>query len=109
MERLARMVANRYPPCLLRALCVLCGYFLFLTTRGSAAEVVPLEGAPFNGELVSIDAAGRATFRVTEAGGTVAEATAPSAVKTNSNTRVMHVDDLVRWGHPAPLRPQTLV
>src|SRR4051812_46768647 len=54
-------------------LCVLCGY-LFCPQIAAAVsqEVVPVEGAAFQGELVSI-ADGRATFRVAEHRGKVGE------------------------------------
>ena len=59
----------------------------------ASQEVVPLNGAPFAGALVSIDAAGSAKFRV---------AGTPELVE-------LKLSDLVRWGNPVPPRPQTIV
>lgn len=79
----------------------LCGYFLFSAVSASAAVplVVPVEGEPFGAELVSIDANGRVTFLP------VAAATSPDA----SSPRLLSLDELVRWGHLALPRAQTLV
>jgi hypothetical protein len=53
---------------------------------------IPVNGSPFAGELVSIDADGNVQFR-TAAG----------------KQPLIRLDELVRWGHPAPPGPQTLV
>jgi hypothetical protein len=58
---------------------------------------VPVEGPTFAGELVSIGADGRVTFRVV----------ADDA--TNGEIRTLPLNDLVRWGHPVVPRPQTIV
>ena len=82
----------------LRVLCALCGYFFLLPVRLDAApqEVVLVEGAPFLAELVSIDAGGLASFRV--------------ATKEKADeVRTLALEDIVRWGHPAKLRAQTVV
>ena len=71
----------------------------WLRCERSAApqEVVPVDGAAFRGELVSIDADGRVTFRVAD-------------VKEKSGEiRTLSLDELVRWGNPVAPRPQTIV
>src|SRR5215207_2465549 len=62
------LLVSRSPCLTFCALCVLCGGFLFVSANVVAApqEVVPVDGAAFRGELVSIDAGGRATFRVAD-------------------------------------------
>ena len=76
------------------ALC-LCGYSLFGAERVGATtqHVVPVDGAAFSAELVSIAADGNVAFRVNEKGDPV----------------VIKLVDLVRWGNPLPPKPQTLV
>jgi hypothetical protein len=59
---------------------------------------VPVNGEPFAGELVSIDADGALTFRS-------ATGEPASAV----GVRTLAANDLVRWSHPARVQPQTLV
>jgi hypothetical protein len=63
-----------------------------------APLVVPVEGKPFAGELVSIDADGRITF-----------ALAPDPAAEAASPRSLRLDELVRWSHPVLPRPQTLV
>jgi hypothetical protein len=58
---------------------------------------VPIAGGTFQGELVSIDASGLATFRVAK------------AKEQAGETRTIALDDLVRWGNPVAARPQTIV
>jgi hypothetical protein len=84
---------------LLRVLCVLCGFFSFSLLDASAApqEVVPVDGAPFQGELVSVDAGGRVSFRV-----------ANGKLEGGGN-RSLPLNDIVRWGQPVAPRPQTIV
>jgi hypothetical protein len=88
----------------LRVLYVLCGcFFLFAATASAAPQVVvPLEGEPFSGQLVSIDAGSKATFRIVERETAGVAATVPA-------TRTVALDELVRWGHPLSPRPQTIV
>jgi hypothetical protein len=80
-------------------LCVLCGYFLLgaARTRAAPQEVVPVDRARFRGELASIDAGGRVTFRVVD------DKDKDGAVRTLS------LAELVRWGNPAAPRAQTIV
>jgi hypothetical protein len=79
------------------------------TAIGAAArEVVPVEGAAFAGELVAIDADGRVTFRVPPAV-SPAEAGAPSPPPSQTTTRSLQLEELVRWGHPATPQPQMIV
>jgi hypothetical protein len=54
---------------------------------------VPVDGAAFSAELVSIAVDGNVTFRVSVKGD-------PVVIKSG---------DLVRWGNPVPPKPQTLV
>ena len=57
----------------------LCGYFFFALAAGAGTqEIVLFDGETITGELASIDAEGRVTFRVEGPHSTVAEATAPS-------------------------------
>lgn len=56
-------------------------------------QVVPVDGAAFAGKLVSVSADGTATFQAAEKG----------------NVDTIKLGDLVRWGNPAPLKPQTVV
>ena len=80
-------------------LCVLCGEFFCCNLKASAAPqtVVPVEGAAFQGELVSIDASGRATFRVA------------NGKEKGDKNRTLPLSDLVRWGNPVLPRPQMIV
>lgn len=80
-------------------LCVLCGYFLLDLRKAVAApqEVVPVDGAAFRGELVSIDADGRVTFRVS------------GGKEKDGAIRMLSLKDLVRWGNPVAPRAQTIV
>jgi hypothetical protein len=83
---------------LLRALCVLCGYYFFAASVVAAPQdVVPVDGAAFAGELLSIEADGQVTFRI------VRGDEAPPMIRT------IQLDELVRWGHPLAPRPQTIV
>ena len=93
---------------LLRALC---GYLLLVCAHVSAAQqiVVPVEGAAFSGELLSVGADGRVVFRVVEPKGTVAEATVPSKSDDRAQTRTLQLDELARWGHPVSPKAQTIV
>ncbi|MEX2309286.1 MAG: NPCBM/NEW2 domain-containing protein [Pirellulales bacterium] len=77
--------------------------FLCFATEVTAAplEVVPVDGEAFAGELVSVAADRRVTFRVVEQNGPPAEAGSP--------TRTLPLEELVRWGHPVAARPQTIV
>ena len=77
-------------------LCVLCVSVVILNRARAVAapqQVVPVDGAAFSAELVSIAADGNVTFRVKEKGDPV----------------VIKLGDLVRWGNPVPPKPQTLV
>jgi hypothetical protein len=58
---------------------------------------VPIRGAAFQGELVSVDAAGRTTFRVSK------------GKEQTGETRTIALDELVRFGNPVAPRPQTIV
>ncbi len=81
------------------ALCVLWGEF-----RAQGAVVVPVEGATFEGELVSIDGGeGQVTLRVVEGKAT------PDANAKDTASKSLMLDDLVRLGAPALPRPQTLL
>src|SRR5438270_13914466 len=63
-------------PCLTHcALWFFCGYFFWIAAEASAGpqEVMPVDGAAFQGDLVSIDADGRVTFRVAGQDNKVAE------------------------------------
>ncbi len=86
-------------PLFLCVLCVLCGESTCCTLSATAAPqtVVPVEGAAFQGELVSIDASGRATFRVA------------NGKEKGDENRTLPLSDLVRWGNPVLPRPQTIV
>ncbi len=81
------------------ALCVLCGEFFFVSGHIVAApqEVVLVDGATFRGELVSIGGDGGVTFR------------AADTMEKKGEIRTLTLDELVRWGHPAALRPQPVV
>jgi hypothetical protein len=87
------------PSIVLCVLCVLCGYFFSGSAFAGAAgqEVVPADGAAFRTELVSIDAGGRATFRVAD------------AKDKKGDVRVLALDEIVRWGNPVAPRAQTIV
>jgi hypothetical protein len=63
--------------------------------RAELPLVIPATGDPFHAALEAIAADGRVTFRV-EDNGLVDYRTLPAA-------------ELVRWSHPRPLKPQTLV
>jgi sRNA-binding regulator protein Hfq len=80
-------------------LCVLCGYFLLDAPRTGAAaqEVVPLDRAAFRGELLSIDAHGVVTFRVS------------GGKEKDGAVRTISLKDLVRWGNPVAPRAQPIV
>jgi hypothetical protein len=80
-------------------LCVLCGYFLLdqLQARAAPQEVVPVNGAAFRGELVSIDADGRVIFRVSD------------GKEKDGAIRTLSLEELVRWGNPVAPRAQTIV
>jgi hypothetical protein len=80
-------------------LCVLCGEFFFVSAEVVAApqEVVPVSGAAFRGDLVSLDANGRATFRVVD------------GKETKGGDRTLPLGELVRWGNPVSPRAQTIV
>ena len=80
-------------------LCVLCGNF-FLTAgdiHAAPQEIVLVDGAAFRGELVSIDAGGRATFRVAD------------GKEKDGAVRTLSLEELVRWGNPVAPRRQTIV
>jgi NPCBM/NEW2 domain len=83
----------------LYALCVLCGEFVFVSTDAVAApqEVLPVNGESFRGELVSIDAGGRVTFRVSD------------GKAKDGGVRTLPLEELVRWGNPMAPRAQTIV
>lgn len=87
------------------ALCVLCGYSYFMAMEVIAApqEVVPVEGAAFLGELVSVEADGVVAFRQEAPDPTVAEATSPSEEVE------LRLSEVVRWGNPVWPRGQTIV
>jgi hypothetical protein len=80
-------------------LCVLCGCLWLSAENAHAAqqEVVPLNGAAFQGETVGIDANALVIFHVAE------------KKDQKSGNRSFPLDQLVRWGNPAALRPQTVV
>jgi sRNA-binding regulator protein Hfq len=80
-------------------LCVLCGYFLLDALQAGAAlqEVVLVDGAAFRGELLSIDADGFMTFRVS------------GGKEKDGTVRTVALKDLVRWGNPVAPRAQTIV
>ena len=82
--------ARLFFACLLCALCVLCGRFLCDEAWAAEPAVVSVEGGPVEAKLVGFGADGRITFL----------AKAPLTIP---------VGELVRWGHPALARPQTLV
>jgi hypothetical protein len=65
------------------------GPFIFAETQ----QVVPVAGAPFIGELISIDAQQQVSFRV----------------DGKSEPIVVPLSNLVRWGNPLPPRAQTIV
>jgi len=80
------------------ALCVLCGYFLISSCASAAPqEVVPVDGAAFQGELVSIDASGQLSFRI------AGKKDQPSEIRTLAS------EALARWGHPVAPKPQPMV
>lgn len=58
-----------------------------------APQVVPVDAAAFAAKLVSVGADGVATFQPADA----------------TNAVGIKLVDLVRWGNPAPLKPQTIV
>ena len=60
-------------------------------------EVVPVDGAAFRGELVSIDGGGRVTFRESD------------GKKKDGAVRTLSLEELVRWGNPVAPRAQTIV
>lgn len=66
----------------------------------AAPWVVPVDGAPFPAELVSVDKNGEFAFR------TIGQ---NDEVLTTANLRTFSADDLVRWSHPKPPRPQPIV
>ena len=68
---------------------VLCGYFLGVTVRAGAAELVPLEGAAIEAELRAADTDGLTFFA--------------------KSPFTLAIDELVRWGHPRAPRGQTIV
>jgi hypothetical protein len=74
-------------------LCVLCALCGETSALAEPQEAVLLTGAPFVGELLSIDASGSVTFRVSGKG-------EPTVIRLN---------ELVRWGNPIAPRPQTIV
>src|SRR3954453_14283839 len=80
-------------------LCVLCGEFCLDPSDAAAApqKVVPVDGAVFPGELGSIDADGRVTFRVSDGKEKV------------GGVRTLPLNALVRWGNPVSPRAQTIV
>ena len=74
--------------------------FLALNPSESGAapqEVVPIDGAVFRGNLVSIDAEGRVTFQVA------------NAKDKKGDTRTVPLDHLIRWGNPVAPRAQPIV
>ncbi len=71
-------------------LCALCGESLAVA---APQQVVPVDGAAFSAELVSVAANGNVAFRLKEKG-------EPVVIKSG---------DLVRWGNPVTPKPQTLV
>jgi hypothetical protein len=88
----------------LLVLCVLCGSFLSAASLlASPQEIVPVDGEAFAGELVSIDASGRVTFRIHQADA------ANDSATTASETRTMRLDELVRYGNPVAARAQSIV
>ena len=81
------------------ALCVLCGYF-FLDWRERSRrrrKLCRLMGRRFAGSLVSIDAGGRVTFRVSD------------GKEKEGAVRTLSLEELVRWGNPVAPRAQTIV
>jgi hypothetical protein len=89
MKSLAAQICH-YKYVFLCALCVLCGKS---SSVASPLQVVPVEGAAFDAELVSIGADKDLTFHVVE----------------KPEPMVLKLDALVRWGHTVPPRAQTLV
>lgn len=81
------------------ALCVFYGYFFLDVSQVGAApqEVVPVDGPAFRGELVTVDAGGRTTFRVAE------------SKEKDGAARTLSLPELVRWGNPAAPLAQTVV
>src|SRR6476620_10587338 len=80
-------------------LCVLCGYFFLDVSpvRAAPQEVVPVNGPAFRGELVSIDAVGRVSFRVSD------------GKEKDGVIRTLPLKELVRWGNPVAPRAGTIV
>jgi hypothetical protein len=78
---------------------VLGGCFFLDLSQVSAAsqEVLPVNGAAFRGELVSIDAGGRVTFRLS------------GGKEKDGAVRTLSLEELVRWGNPVAPRAQTIV
>lgn len=75
----------------------ICSCFSGVQVSAAPQEVVPVDGPAFQGELVSIDASGRVSFRVAE------------TKEKNSQARTLPLGDLVRWGNPRAPLPQTIV
>lgn len=79
-------------------LCVLCGDLVCAAARAADPTLISVGAKPVEAALVGFGADGTVRFR--------AEATGAEAASPGFSVRI---DDLVRWGHPANPRPQTLV
>ncbi len=80
------------------ALCVLCGKSFYDVARAAEPVVVSVDAPRGEAKLVGFRADGMVKF----------QAVSPPA-KAGSPEMLIRVDELVRWGHPALPRPQTLV
>jgi hypothetical protein len=89
---------------LLRALCVFCGCSLIAAhVHAAPQQLVPLDGESVAAEMVSVDANGQITVQVAD------KKSAPAEAGSLKTTRSYTFDELVRWGHPVPPRPQSFV
>ena len=99
MQHVARSMWDRLVPAFtprfalsIASLCTLClrGEFLLIQARASEPVVVSVSGEPVEGKFVGFSADGRVNF-------------------LGKTPFSIPLDELVRWGHPALPRPQTLV
>jgi hypothetical protein len=92
-------MTNVLRSCLVGHWSLVIGHFLTVlapnSVRAELPPVIPATGDPYPAALEAIVPEGRVTFRV-EADGV-------------TDYRTLPIADFVRWSHPRPLRPQTLV
>lgn len=91
------------------SLCALCLGGSLLLEQGAAsdatAQLLTIDSVGFDATLQAVDADGNVVFQVATPGVESSEAGSPTSIERRS----VSIDELVRWGHPAPRKAQPWV